>query len=58
MLTGDSMHPTPVMKISGTVETDGSSSHMCAEIGDDLCICPLPVYMCTCCVLRIGLQRR
>jgi hypothetical protein len=58
MLTGNSMRPNPVMKISGTVETDGSNSHMCAEIGDDLCICRLPVYMCTYGLPRVGLQRR
>jgi hypothetical protein len=55
MLTGGSTNPTPVMKIFGTVETDGLSSLMCAEAGDDLCICRLPVYTCTYCLLRVGL---
>ena len=58
MLTGNSTNPTLVMKIYGTVETDGSSSHMCAKIGDDLCICHPPVYTYTYCSLCIGLQRR
>ena len=58
MLTGNFANLTPVMRIYGTVETGGSNSHMCAEIGDDLCICHLPVYMCTYGLLRVGLQRR
>lgn len=36
------------MKISGTVEMGGSSSHMSVYSGDVSCLCDPPVYTCTC----------
>src|SRR6266702_8527302 len=54
MLTGKTCNSSLVMKTPGTVETGGSSSHMCAAVGDVSCFCHLPVYICTCYLLRAG----
>ena len=56
MLTDNSINFSPVMNMYGTAEMGGSSSHMCAEVGDVSCISHPPICMCTCCLLQTGLR--